>query len=603
MRWTHKYLTLWHQMAGQRLRYLAALLALGAGIGLTFAVPLVIGITIDHGLDGKPIDRVWLAGVVDAQTLRDGLWWLGLLIVVLTAVASALMYAEGVLAHRASESIVRRLRDTLFDRLQRLTCRYHDEAETGDLVQRCTSDVDTTRTFLSTQVVEIVRAVANLLIALPVLFWLNWQLAIASTCVLPVIVGFAIVFFRIVQSTFKAMDEAEGALTARLQENLTNVRVVRAFARQAFEQEKFNARNADHREKHGKLYKVFSVYWSISDFLVFVQMGLALFFGAAFVAGGKMPVGELVTFWLYVGIMVWPVRQMGRTLSELGKALVALQRIDEILSSPVEQDAPDPPNDLPQRLDGRIVFHDVTFGHREDQSVLQGLCFEVEPGETLAILGPSGSGKSTIVSLLLRFYDMESGTIKIDGYDLERLPRRYVRSQIGAVMQEPFLYSKSLRDNLKLGRHEAPDEDMIDVANSAVVHDAIERFDDGYDTMVGERGVTLSGGQRQRVAIARALLQDKPVMVLDDAFSAVDTKTESMIVNFLRRRQGRATTILIAHRLSTLMHADRVIVLEHGRVTQRGTHDELLRVEGLYQRLWRIQTALEDDLKEELVVV
>ena len=603
MRWTHKYLMLWRQMAGQRLRYLAALLALSVGIGLTFAVPLVIGITIDHGLGGKPIDRAWLAGMMDAETLRDGLWWLGLLTVALAALASGFMYAEGVLASRASESITRRLRDMLFDRLQHLTCRYHDEAETGDLVQRCTSDVETTRAFLSTQVVEIVRAVANLLIALPVLFWLNWQLAIASTCVLPVIVGFALVFFRIVQSTFKAMDEAEGALTARLQENLTNIRVVRAFARQAFEQEKFDARNTDHREKHWKLYKVFSVYWSISDFLVFVQMGLALFFGAAFVAGGKMPVGELVTFWLYVGIMVWPVRQMGRTLSELGKALVALQRIDEVLSAPVERDAPDPPIGLPPRLDGRIAFRDVTFGHREDQPVLRGLCFEAEPGETLAILGPSGSGKSTIVSLLLRFYDADSGTIEIDGYDLGRLPRRYVRSQIGAVMQEPFLYSKSLRDNLKLGRHEAPDEDMIDVANSAAVHDAIERFDDGYDTMVGERGVTLSGGQRQRVAIARALLQDKPVMVLDDAFSAVDTKTEALIVSFLRRRKGRATTILIAHRLSTLMHADRVIVLEDGRVTQQGTHDELLRTEGLYQRLWHIQTALEDDLKEELAVV
>ncbi|MEM7626622.1 MAG: ABC transporter ATP-binding protein [Planctomycetota bacterium] len=603
MRWTHKYLMLWRQMAGQRLRYTAALVALAFAIGLTFLVPLVIGVTIDHGLGGEPIDDAWLAVIVSAETLRDGLWWIGLLVVGLTVFASFFMFVEGALANQASESIVRRLRDRLFDRLQHLTCAYHDQAEAGDLVQKCTSDVDTTRAFLATQVIEIVRAMANLFIALPVLFWLDWRLALFSTCVLPIIVSFALVFFRVVQFTFKNMDEAEGALTARLQENLTNIRVVRAFARQAFEQEKFDTRNTDHRAKHWTLYRVFAVYWSVSDFLVFVQMGLALFAGAAFVASGKMPVGELVTFWLYVGLMVWPVRQMGRTLSELGKALVALQRIDEVLSAPMERDAAGPPVSLPDRLTGRIALRGVRFGHQDGQAILDGLSFEVEPGQTLALLGPSGSGKSTIVNLLLRFYDADSGAIEIDGHDLGRLPRKYVRSQIGAVMQEPFLYSKTLRDNLKLGRHEAPDEDMIDVANSAAVHDAIERFDEGYDTMVGERGVTLSGGQRQRVAIARALLQDKPVMILDDAFSAVDTKTEAMIVNFLRRRRGRATTILIAHRLSTLMHADRILVLEHGRVTQQGTHDQLLKAEGLYCRLWHIQTALEDDLKQKMTAV
>jgi len=598
----HKFAMLWRQMAGYRVRYAAAVAALAVAGVFTFAVPVVAGFVVDHALGDRAPAGLWARWGVTGDWLRDRLWLAGVLIVALTAAAGFFTRLQGVWSSRASESIARRLRDVLYDRLQRLTCRYHDQLATGDTVQRCTSDVETVRAFLATQVIQIAQACANLLVALPVLFYMNWRLALWSTALLPVIVAFAVIFFHRVQATFKAMDEAEGALTARIQENLTNVRVVRAFARQAFEQEKFDARNEDHRVKHWKLYRVFAVFWSVSDLMVFVQMGAALFAGAWFVASGRIPVGELVTFWMVVGILVWPVRQMGPTLSELGKALVALQRVDEVLSAPVEQDPAEPCPDLPPRLAGRIAFEDVRFGHKDDQPVLHGVSFTVEPGKILAILGPSGCGKTTIVNLLLRFYDPDGGRITIDGLDLARLPRRYVRGQVGVVMQEPFLYSRTLRDNLTLGRHHASDQELAHVVQAAALHESIERFEDGYATLVGERGVTLSGGQRQRVAIARALLQDKPVMVLDDAFSAVDTRTEGLILDALRRRRGRATTLLIAHRLSTLRQADEILVLDRGRIAQRGTHDQLVNADGLYRRLWRVQNALADDLKQEMGV-
>jgi ATP-binding cassette subfamily B protein len=300
---------------------------------------------------------------------------------------------------------------------------------------------------------------------------------------------------------------------------------------------------------------------------------------------------------MLVNQFLWPVRHMGRMLAETGKATVAIGRINEILQAKPEADegAIDPPG----RAEGRIEVRNLSFGHG-DAHVLRDVSFSVEPGSTLAILGASGSGKSTIVNLLLRLYDYDSGQILLDGREIRNMPRKSVRSQMGAVLQEPFLFSRSIRENIKLGRGSASDEEMIQAAAAACVRENIEQFDQGYDTLVGERGVTLSGGQRQRVAIARALVKDPPILILDDALSAVDTRTETMILDALRSRHGRHTTIVIAHRLSTLTEADEILVLDHGRIIQRGTHERLVEVEGLYRRLWRIQSSLADDLRREL---
>jgi ATP-binding cassette subfamily B protein len=418
--------------------------------------------------------------------------------------------------------------------------------------------------------------------------------AISFVLIVPIIL-FGYLYVGRVKHLFKEVAEAEGQVTRVVQENLTGLRVVRAFARQDFEISKFAEPNQLYRDRSLRLLRLMAWYWSISDLVVLIQQALVLFSGAYFIATGSLTVGTLFAFLMFLNMLLWPVRQMGRTLTELGKSVVALTRMGEILSEP-EESAPEAPATPPCPVKGKIEVTDLVFGYGEDETELKGLSFRVEPGQTLAIVGPSGSGKSTIMSLLLRLYDYQSGSIRFDGHELTDLDRQWVRAQFSVVMQEPFLYSKTIGENIRLSRDGAVDDDVAEAARLANIHDTISSFGAGYSTLVGERGVTLSGGQRQRVALARALLQDTPVLLLDDALSAVDAETEATILEALRSRHGRRTTLVIAHRLSTLAHADKIIVLEGGRISEEGTHAQLVQKEGLYRRLWTIQTALENEL-------
>jgi ATP-binding cassette subfamily B protein len=598
---------LWRLTRGQRGRFLAALVALAIGASLMYVGPQIVRFAIDGILERRadhaipdPVNRILTA--IDAHNHpTQALILAGCAVLAATLVGGTFMYVRGRFAARASESIARSLRLRLYDHLQHLPVSYHDKAPTGDQVQRCTSDVDTVRMLFASQAVEIARAVLLLGIGIPVMFWMDWRLALCAIAVLPVIFAFSVYFFGRVRGSFKKMDDAEGAMTATLQENLTGIRVVRAFARQQFECDRFGEKNRAHRDLNDRLYAVMALYWSTSDFMAFTQGALVLFVGAWRVYSGGMTLGTLVAFLSYMQLYLWPVREMGRTLTEMGKATVSIGRIQEILDAPREADAPAPADQtrVPDRVSGEIRIDNVSFSHGENR-VLSEVSLHVPPGQTLAVVGPSGSGKSTLMQLLLRFLDYEQGRIELDGMEIRALPRKHVRAQFGVVMQEPFLYSKTLRDNIRLGRFSAEDHEVIDSATVAQIHGSIESFERKYDTLVGERGVTLSGGQRQRVAIARAILRDAPILILDDALSAVDTHTETFILDALRRRRGRHTTILIAHRLSTLMHADQIAVLESGRVTQLGTHADLIEQDGLYRKLWQIQTALEEDLSREL---
>ncbi|MDH3592139.1 MAG: ABC transporter ATP-binding protein/permease [Planctomycetota bacterium] len=532
----------------------------------------------------------WIRAAID----NDAGWWTAAGAVVgLTAAAGVFHYLRGRWAAEASEGIVRALRDRLYDHLQRLPAAFFDRAETGDLVQRCSSDVETVRVFMAAQIVEIARSSLLLILVLPELYALDVPLAWASLVMFPPIFLFAIVFFGKVKRYFLQADEAEGKMTSVLQENLTGIRVVRAFARQEFEQNKFGAANGKFRNTSFDLMKVLALYWALSDVLCLGQLGGVLVYGSYRLAGDAITVGTLVAFLSYAGMVIWPVRHLGRLLADLGKAVVAIGRITEILAR--EEESRGGATDVPDAL--RVVADGLTFTYHEGEPALRGLSLRVEPGETIALLGAPGAGKSTFIKLLLRLYDHDEGTLALNGHDIRAMDRGAVRASIAAVLQEPFLYSKTIAANLRVGASESEDDALRTAAHAAGVHDDVEHFERGYDTPVGERGVTLSGGQRQRVALARALLKEAPLLILDDALSAVDTATESRIRAALAERAGKRTTILIAHRLSTVAHADRLYVLEHGRVVQEGTHEELAGQSGPYQRLWSIQGALEEEIE------
>ncbi len=594
---------LFRELRGQRLRYFSAMLALAVASLLLYAGPLVVqatldGVVIPGAADGGELSaasRLTLDALGGEAFLRDNVWVAALAAVALTALAGFFTYLRGRWSGQAAEAIAKRVRDEAYDHLQRLPMSFYKNRQTGDLIQRCTSDVETLRLFLSQQVVEIGRALAMFLAPLPLMLSIDWRMTLAAVALLPIIFAFSLVYFLRVKSAFKLKDEAEGDLIATIQENLAGIRVVRAFARQDYEIDRFTEKNATHRRLDRRLYVLMARFWSASDLLCMTQKAAVVVVGGVLVARGELGVGAFYFFLTAVTLFTFPLRMMGRILTDLGKAIVALARLRDILEEPIETDLP---HERHADLRGGVVFRNVGFAHDDGQRpTLSDVSFEIEPGQTLALLGPSGAGKTTIVELLLRLHEHDTGRIELDGVDLRDVRRSSLRAQMAVVMQEPFLYSKKIRENLTIGRPGATEEEMVEAASVAAVHESIERFERGYDTSVGERGVTLSGGQRQRVALARALLQEPAVLILDDSLSAVDMETESMILSALKDRRAAHTTIVIAHRLSTLMHADKVVVLDQGRVVQVGDHETLIAQEGLYRRLWTIQNEGVDEAR------
>ena len=415
---------------------------------------------------------------------------------------------------------------------------------------------------------------------------INVKLALISLSLLPVLCIGGLVYFRYVRKVFERVDDAEGKLSAVLQENATDVRVVRAFAQQKNEYDKFTEANKDWFKKFDKFYTMMGFYWGISDSVGYIQTLLTLAFGVVFAVEGSLSLGNLLVFTTYSGMLIWPVKQLGRVLADLGKASVAMDRLHEVLSAEPEKE---PGAALTPDMHGDIVFSHVNFGYDTPCDVLCDVSFSAKPGETIAILGATGSGKTSLMHLLQRLYTVTGGSITINGTDINDIEAHHLRKNVSIVLQEPFLYSRTIMENIKITNPDATDEQVYEAAKTACIHDDICEFENGYDTVVGERGVTLSGGQKQRVAIARALMQNAPVIIFDDSLSAVDTETDMSIRAALREAKGNTTTFIISHRITTLCEADKILVFENGRLTECGTHNELIAHDGFYKRVAVIQ--------------
>ena len=591
---------LWQITRGQRLRYLGAVLAMGATNAFLFAAPVIGGTAIDVVDQGIDQGLVWVraaAGLFTEPTAVSYLVTASALVLALTGVGGVFLYFRGRLAALASEHIALSLRESLYRHLHHARAGFYDDADTGDLVQRCSSDVETVRVFLSADVIEIGRAIMLVLCVLPVLFSIHAELAVWSLVLMPGLAIGAYIFFSKVKQVFQLTDEAEAEMTATLQENLTGIRVVRAFARQEFEIDKFGGKNRQFRDLNNRLIRLMGYYWGTSDFFAMSQIGIVLFAGGYFIVDGSLTIGELFTFMTCESMVIWPFRQLGRVLTDSGKAVVSLGRINEVLTRDEEEPAR---IQRSGRAEGRLSIRDLTVAYADDQPVLRNVTLEIQPGEVLGIVGPPGSGKSTLIRALLKLYPYEQGSLQLDGQEVRDLDRHWLRQQIAVVLQEPFLFSKTIRDNLTIGRPNAPQPEVERAADEAAISESIERFPGGFEEQVGERGVTLSGGQRQRLALARALLKDPPVLVLDDSLSAVDTGTERKILRALDARKGRQSTIVIAHRLSSVRNADRIAVFSEGEIVQLGSHDELAVQPGPYRRLCEIQGALDRDIADEL---
>ncbi|MDI9421997.1 MAG: ABC transporter ATP-binding protein [Bacillota bacterium] len=584
---------LWHYMAHNRLLYLGALLSVGLASLTAVAGPLVIRITIDSVIGSEPLAAPLLIRTF-VENIGQAFWIPGIVLIVITTFRGIFMFLRGRLAAQASENIAKNIRDRIYDHIQHLPYKYHKEVDTGDLMQRCTSDVDTIRRFLGAQLVEVGSSLSMVIFITTIMFRSDLRMTLLSMMAIPIIFVFAVVFFLKVKKAFREADEAEAELTTVLQENLSGIRVVRAFANQSYEIDRFDAKNQRNRDKVHHLIWLLACYWSASDLIAFLQIGSVFVFGAYFTARGEITIGTMVLFGTYVGMLVWPVRQLGRILTDTGKALVAAERLQEVFNQPREKLQE---NFLRPPIEGNIVFENVSFGYEPDQLVLENLSFTAEAGQTIALLGHTGSGKSSLVHLLARLYEYASGSIKVDGVELNTIDKRWIRQHVAVVPQEPFLFAKTIRENVTLASGDVPDEELYAICKEAAIHDVIQGFDQGYETLVGERGVSVSGGQRQRIAIARALITHSPILIFDDSLSAVDTETDLAIRNALEKRGRKATTFLISHRVTSLAGADLILVLDHGRIVQRGTHQELMAAPGQYRTIWDIQNTLEAEAK------
>lgn len=569
----------------------ALLLGMGASLLLTLlrmAFTQVIRFTVDGVLLGDGSGLPAFAAQLSPGTQLAAACALAAAIALLQFGVS---YIQDSRLPMGSERFVKSLRDALYSRIQRLPYSWHVQNSTGDIIQRCISDVEIVRAFVMDQLLELLGTLFMIVTCVVIMFTMNVKMALLATAFVPVIVGYSVLFFRHMSGRYEKADEAEGALSAVVQENLTGVRVVRAFGREKTELDKFREKNNRYTDLWLRLGDWMSAFYTLGDMMSILQVFAIVVLGVHLCVAGEVSLGVYLAFVSYTRELTLPVRRLGRTISEMSKANVSIDRLLYILESEEERSTESPAQ---ADLHGEIRFEHVSFAY-EEKRVLRDVSFSIPGGKTLGVFGGTGSGKSTIALLLARLYDPDTGRITIGGVDTKDMDLGELRRGVGVVLQEPFLFSRTLAENIAITREDATREDVERAAQDACLDASVGEFVNGYETVVGERGVTLSGGQKQRTAIARTLLSGAPVMVFDDALSAVDAKTDEAIRTRLRTAAGGATLILIAHRVATLMQADRIIVLEDGRIVEAGTPDELLAQGGAFARAAAMQAAMGEE--------
>lgn len=577
---------------GLRRHFVLALVSIIVAVFANYMTPQVIRVTVDSVINDTPFNLPafltnWIETLGGREFLRQNIVLCALASLLFAVLSGVTTYLSRLHMAKGCEGTVTRIRDTLFSHIQRLPYAWHNLNQTGDIIQRCTQDVDLIRNFISDQMLELVRVIVLIVVSLALMFSMNVPLALIALIFIPIVVGYSLIFFVIVGNRFRIADEAEGVLTAIVQENLTGVRVVRAFGRERFEKDKFNRQNDLFSDMWVRLGRVMGLNWGLGDLLSGLQVITILAAGIFFVVDGAITEGEYLAFIAYNSMLVWPTRSLGRLLSELSKTGISSKRLFEILDAEPERDAENP---VEPPMDRDIAFKNVNFSYGTTGEVLHDISFTIPAGTTLGILGSTGSGKSTLTYLLDRLYELPkgAGTITIGGVDIRNISLAHLRRHIGIVLQEPFLFSKSFKDSISDGADRHDLESVREYARLAVIDDTIGSFAEGYDTQIGERGVTISGGQKQRVAIARMLMQDTPIKIFDDSLSAVDMETDAKIRESINKNV-RGTTIIIAHRITTIMNADQIIVMDKGRIVQHGTHETLSKTDGIYKRIYDTQ--------------
>jgi len=578
---------LWRIMTGFRWLYLLAIVTIGLSALMRSTIYYTLGYYVDNVLSAE------------GNILRQSLL-VGTAVLALALLQGALTFVSGRSAAKTAEGITLRLRDYLYDHIQRLSFTYHDNMQTGELLQRSTSDVDALRRLFAEQLNGIGNISLLFLVNFVALLLLNVRLALFSVMVIPIIIGVSLYFFKKVGEVYETYQDQEAVLSNRLQENLSGVRVVKAFARQSYEIDMFEIDNEEKYRRGKRLVFMHASFWPITDIMCGLQMLAGFFLGARMAINGVITPGEYLTYAGLVVLIIWPIRNLGRLITQMSTGLVSFDRVREIIKE--DREPLDAGTYIPEDgLRGAVRFSHIHFAYDSDTPVLHDIDFAVEPGQVIALLGSTGSGKTSLVNLLPRFYDYTEGSLTLDGVELREYPRKWLRRQIGIVQQEPFLFSRSIRENITYGvGRNVSDEEVEAAARAAAIHDVILSFPNGYETVVGERGVTLSGGQKQRVTIARTLLKNPRILIMDDATSSVDTETEASIRAALNDLMATRTTFVIAHRIQSVMAADLILVLDNGRIIQRGTHAELLAQPGTYQQIYNLQARIEAELEMEI---